>query len=156
MVVDLSRMRDELWRGISRARRGEIEDGLAGAVFHVYEPEYPGDYILFEETVGTKVAKFPVPLRWLEEGHLFAAYVRGKMVAAMLTHVRIGSLVLRRDVALRQYEEVHAALTWRVIMWAKEHGFKEFDQGGYNVEKNPGVSFWKASFGGVESERDTP
>jgi lipid II:glycine glycyltransferase (peptidoglycan interpeptide bridge formation enzyme) len=42
------------------------------------------------------------------------------------------------------------AIHWSFICWLKEHGFRTYDLGGIDPERNPGVHQFKAGFGGRE------
>jgi hypothetical protein len=45
---------------------------------------------------------------------------------------------------------------WTVIKWLKEHGFKYYDLGGINPERNPGVYHFKSGFSGQDVTRIAP
>ncbi len=156
ITIDLTKPLESLWDNVKKNRRSEIKRGLMDMVF-VFDPPSKDSYLEFEAKNSREMGLFPLPKKWLEEGHLFLAYKHDNgIVAAMLAHIRGKSLVLRRDSSSRDYGEIHAALTWRVIKWAKEQGFKEFDQGGYNEKLHPGVSLWKKEFGGYPAVRRAP
>ena len=157
IVIDLSPPLENIFKNVKKTRRSEILKGESLSVFNEEPPFFAYDYQIFEASCSETQGIFSLPSSWLHEGHLFTARtVEGKIVAALLAHERGNSLVLRRDSAIRKFRHIHAALTWYAIKWAKEHGFKEFDQGGYNTVKHPGVSFWKARFGGKVSIRKGP
>ena len=157
IVIDLSPPLENILKNVKKTRRSEIFKGELLSVFDEESPFFAYEYQLFEAPCSETQGLFSLPSNWLHEGVLFTARtVEGKIVAALLAHERGNSLVLRRDTAIREFRHIHAALTWYAIRWAKEHGFKEFDQGGYNATKHPGISFWKARFGGKVSVRNTP
>ena len=41
-------------------------------------------------------------------------------------------------------------LHWRIITWLKEHGYRYYDLRGYEPEKYPGVSQFKAGLSGED------
>ena len=156
MVIDLTKPYEVLWGNVKKTRRNEIEKGLEDLVF-VADPAMKSHYLAFEKEWSSTTGLFPLPVQWLKEGHLFVAYTKSNgVVAGLLAHKRGKALVVRRDSSLREYEKVHAALTWRAIRWARGQGFKEWDQGGYNEEKYPEVSFYKSRYGGRVAVRRAP
>lgn len=157
IVIDLTKPLNVLWGNVKKTRRAEITQGLKTiTTVKAVKPSEAADYPAFEEERSQEINLFPLPPKWLREGHLFLAYDNDRLVAALLTHVRDKALVLRRDSARREEQHIHAALTWWAIRWAKIMGLREFDQGGYNEEKNPSVSFWKSRFGGEPCMRRVP
>jgi len=156
MVIDLTKSLDTIWGNIKKTRRAEITRGLEDLVF-VDDPAEKQKYLDFEKEWSSKMGLFSLPMQWLKEGHLFLGYNKsGDVLAGLLAHKRGKSLIVRRDSSLREYEEVHAALTWRAIKWAKGHGFKEWDQGGYNEKLHPEISFYKSRYGGRVVVRRAP
>jgi len=157
IVIDLTKPLNVLWGNVKKTRRAEITRGENIITVKVVKPSEAADYLTFEAERSQEINLFPLPPEWLREGHLFLAYDNeSRLVAALLTHVRGKALVLRRDSALREEQHSHAALTWWAIRWAKAQGLREFDQGGYNEEKHPQVSFWKKRFGGTPRMRRAP
>ncbi|MGN6387642.1 MAG: lipid II:glycine glycyltransferase FemX [Verrucomicrobiota bacterium] len=47
-------------------------------------------------------------------------------------------------------------LQWRMIQWLKEQGFRYYDLGGIDPEKNPGVYHFKQGMSGMDITRDSP
>jgi len=156
VVIDLTKPLDTIWGNIKKTRRAEITKGLDDLVF-VYTPAEKLKYLAFDEEWSNKMGLPPLPIKWLKGAYLFLGYTKeGSVVAGILAHRRGRALIVRRDSSLREYEEMHAALTWRAIRWAKGHGFKEWDQGGYNEKLHPKVSFYKSRYGGRVAVRRVP
>jgi hypothetical protein len=155
VVVDLTRTIDELWKAMTKARRQDIEK----AIGYIEDEPQLGDvqqFLKLERTKRAEKGMGPIPTEVLETGYLLVAKVEGTAVAAMHLHACGDRMVLRMDVGNYEWPEEHAALTWHAMLWAKLFGFREFDFGGYNEEKHPGVSFWKKSFGGTVCMREAP
>ena len=155
IVIDLHRPLNVIWTYMAKSRRQEIVKGENGSIFRLATPDDPA-YMAFDDERSRDMGLFPLPLKWAREGYAFTAERNGSIVASLLTHERGDSLVLRRDLALREHQHAHAALMWHAIKWAKGMGFREFDQGGYDADRFPEVSFYKSRFGGKVCMRRQP
>lgn len=158
LVIDLTRLLGEIWRGVKKTRRAEIRAGLTKTNQFTDPPkDVVRQFLVFEDKCRREIGINKLNPELLKEGHIHVACDKhGRILAGFLTHVRGNSLCLRRAASEKGYAYAHAALTWHVIEWARQMGFKEFDQGGYNVEKYPEVSFWKSRFGGKACRRPKP
>lgn len=155
IVIDLSRPLNVIWTYVVKSRRQEIVKGENGSIFRVATPD-DSTYLAFDDERSRDMGLFPLPSKWAREGHAFTAERNGSIVASLLVHERGKSLVLRRDLALREHQHAHAALMWHAVKWAKGMGFREFDQGGYDADRHPEVSFYKSRFGGKVCMRRQP
>lgn len=150
LTVNLLRTPDEIFGGMRKARRTEIERGLERYKFS----EIP-------TLGGIKAwAKMCVPpLNWslLEKGELLVAVdsING-IVAGILLTTRDDAVIQRVVASKRDDAEANAAVTWYAMLWARGAGFHEYDLGGYNLETHPGISLWKEGFGGELVERERP
>jgi len=155
IVIDLHRPLNVIWTYVAKSRRQEIVKGENGSIFRVATPD-DSTYLAFDDERSREMGLFPLPSKWAREGHAFTAERNGSIVASLLVHERGKSLVLRRDLALREHQHAHAALMWHAVKWAKGMGFREFDQGGYDADRHPEVSFYKSRFGGKVCMRRQP
>lgn len=85
---------------------------------------------------------------------LFLAEYQGKIIAASIIIFFSQRVISLHSGFDYQYRELKAPylLRWKTILEGKRRGCQEFDMGGIDEKKWPGVTYLKKSFGGQEFE----
>jgi Acetyltransferase (GNAT) domain len=163
-LEELRKKLDQKWRNqLNRAEKNQLTiiegNGMeAYDVFHqVYQKMWSRKQ--FETTVD--VNEFRRICGDLPAGFKFKILIcehQGKPVSSIVCsaigHTGIYLLGATHDEGLNTKGAY--LLQWTMIKWLKENGFKFYDLGGIDPEKNPGVYHFKQGFSGQDVSRISP
>jgi len=170
LIIDLNQDLETIWRGIKKRRRETIRQAERLGVTIMEDcclEDFQNIYWMIRYTI--QVPPLDLPLRELKTCKLFVAVdTTGETVAGgAFMFCEQGTRLRLKYAASKRYDPkkkkiaglANALLFWETIKWAKTKKMKIYDFGGYTVNRfvnnrdNTQVNAWKASFGGILSEK---
>jgi lipid II:glycine glycyltransferase (peptidoglycan interpeptide bridge formation enzyme) len=164
-IIDLNDKIDIIWKNVYAKRKNEIRRGMKEGISVKeisYESELLNAYAILELIY--KKAKLPLPkydyfykARDIMDGDIifrvFGGYFENKLIGVMFLLCFNGRVYNWYAASNPDYYKIYPndVITWEVIIWALENGFKIFDFGGAgNPDQEYGVRDFKKKFGGTE------
>ncbi|GAB3544136.1 lipid II:glycine glycyltransferase FemX [Spirosoma fluminis] len=164
LIVDLNQSETTLWRDVSTKRRNQIRRAeKEGCIVEKQDSlsALKVSYAILKD--GYERTKLPLPdFSHFEALHqqadaysglrVFTVSWQGEIIGCMLCLAHSHWLFDYYAGAYRQYYKKYPndLLPWRVLLWAKENGFTQFDFGGAGKPGVPyGVREYKKQFGGL-------
>ena len=168
IVFDLTKTFEELWKDVGKSTRKYIRQATKyGINLHLNE-HYDEFLELYKKFVDKKHFRaFPFSKESMQKmGTLFTAEWNGKILSGILTveddeNIRSllgGSIRFEIDKeTARVVTRANRFIIWKIIEYAKEKGYREFDLGGYygGEDKNDpksSIDYFKSQFGGYVTQ----
>jgi lipid II:glycine glycyltransferase (peptidoglycan interpeptide bridge formation enzyme) len=160
IVLDLIKPEEELWDEFRKSFRYDIRQAeKTGVQTRSLETEADIHNFAALHQEMSQLKKLPIvnesffQTLWRELGTdiLFqGAFRDSEMVAgaAVLMHKQSAYYSWGASKRTSQGDSGAKLLHWDVMRWAKKKGFTEYDLGGIDAKKNPGVALFKEGFGG--------
>jgi lipid II:glycine glycyltransferase (peptidoglycan interpeptide bridge formation enzyme) len=142
LIIDLSQDINTIWKNIKRKRRGDITRAIKRGISVEVNIHYDEWYILHTFSA-TKLGSQLGDLTTIKsEGLLFVGLYEGKVLAGEWFKFFNNDTWMRtRFAASKRFDSnkslsalAHALVIWESIKYAKEHGYKTYDFGGYQPE----------------------
>jgi len=154
ILIDLSKSKEELFDNIDRSRRKNINTAEAsGLQFVEAQNEDWAKWYEIYRKVWTESGLKPRPIEELKQYKLYIAKVVDIIGGGCfeVTEDRIRFEAFASDITYQQMR-VNDFLYWNSILWAKEHGKKYVDLGGWQINASghlKGINTFKEKWGGT-------
>jgi len=165
LVIDLTRSLEDIWRDLNDTCRNNISQArrsMAKMKINEHYSEICEMNDVFRVQKGVDVTHVSVDFM-KKYGTLFVAELDGKIVAGRFyfddsdhfrTLVSVSNRLSVEKSQARLIGNINRWLTWESLVYAKEHGIKIFDLGGFYTGNVPdpqkeAINKFKKSFGGT-------
>ncbi|MDR1679058.1 MAG: GNAT family N-acetyltransferase [Prevotellaceae bacterium] len=157
IIINLEKTLSQLWEEVHTHRRRNIRKAEKSLIFRqLTVDDFEKSYQILQQNY----RRYRLPLLqkqifeklFIEEKMLiFGVSLNEKLIGALYALANNSSLYCWYACSFREYNKLYPndLLYWKVISWAQEHGFREFDFGGAGKpEEKYGVRDFKMQFGG--------
>mgnify|MGYP000512916304 CR=1 FL=1 len=152
--IDLTKPIEELWQGLDKDARWGVrkakKEGLM--INEAKQDEWYEFYNLYKDTC-KRGGILPLPFEKIKESKLFVCKKDNKIIAGAAVKEKNEVIELFLNASLPEFLKLQPnnLLYWSIIEYGKQHGFKIFDLGGYQLKARghmQGINRFKERWGG--------